>query len=400
MSVYKLPALVRAPREGRRTIRPLVIGTMCVALSFLFGAPAISSYFDQLSGVQNLAITLSYCFALGMVYCAQVLVAHWRLGPEEAQAKTRRITIALGIVLAIMWTLFTLGPHPTGKTMRLTVELATEPHVATLLFVYLTAYLVGIANFTYQCWAGAKETPDDKVWLRRGTRLCAIGSLFTDAYAIVSLIALISAWFGRDPTYYTVVVAPGIASLGIPEFLVAISIVAWGPRVPPLRAWVRTTRVDVRDYRKLGLLWRALRPIEPTMVHRPESLSDRLSIEIRLFWRIIEINDWLLRLAARRDTDLDVAIRQDGGDDGIPADEISAAQEAARAKFALAATPWTTLRTADIASDSSTAPAAQHAFATERRRLVMIADAFGGPIVDRVVNRKLTQLSEVPAAGK
>jgi hypothetical protein len=263
----------------------------------------------------------------------------------------------------------------------------------------LPYYLVGIVNFTYQCWAGANETPDDKVWLRRGTRLCAIGSLFTDAYAVVSLIALVSAWSGRDPTYYMLVVAPGIASLGIPEFLVAISIVAWGPRIPPLRAWVRATRDNVRDYRKLGRLWRALRPIEPTMVHRPETLSERLSIEILLFWRIIEINDWLLRLAARRDLSIDVAIRQDGGAAGLPSEEISAAQEAAQAKFAMAAAPWATPHIADNSSDSSAAPAAQHAFATERRRLVMIADAFGGPIVDRVVNRRLALLSEA-AAGK
>src|SRR5262249_52517136 len=79
----------------------------------------------------------------------------------------------------------------------------------------------------------------------------------------------------------------------------------------PVASWLDSVRKgliqrvsNLRDYRTLRPLWQALTIVDPSMVHEPASLRERFSIESRLFWRVIEINDWLHQIRAYRTSSL------------------------------------------------------------------------------------------------
>jgi hypothetical protein len=85
------------------------------------------------------------------------------------------------------------------------------------------------------------------------------------------------SWFGAELDAWSSRLAPTVAILGVPFVIVGNCIAAWGSGLSLL--WDRITHFagDLRDYRQLTVLWRALRPIEPVMVHKPTSLTNHLS---------------------------------------------------------------------------------------------------------------------------
>lgn len=155
---------------------------------------------------------------------------------------------------------------------------------------------------------------------------------------------------------------------------------------------MRRGRDAVRDHARLRPLWLALRAVDPAMRHVPATLRERFDPEHRLFWRVIEINDWLHRLRVRRDPAVAGAVARRAADLGLTEDEVWAVTEAAQVKAALAAragggavggSPRGRADDAEAAgrSDQDGPLQAKHAFAGERTRLVLVAEAFAGPVV-------------------
>ncbi|MFE0023813.1 MAB_1171c family putative transporter [Amycolatopsis sp. NPDC059021] len=377
--IYKLPALLRAPQQARRTIRPLCLGGLVTFASFFFAAPTIAEQARALTGIANLAPLLVHIFSIGVVCAAQTLVLNWRFDAPQAWQRSRRVLIGGAVVMTAMCVLFALSPRVEERHLDFTMAFATTPYLAEFIILYFVAYLLGFCDVVYQCWRGARDTPDDKKWLRRGIRLTAIGMLFTVAYAVISVVAVVAAWFGVDLSYWGAFVAPRVTTLGVPEFLVAISIASWGPRLPSVRQAVRNWWTSGRDCRRLRPLWTLLKDVDPRMVHTPRTLADRISIEFRLFWRVVEINDWLERLRALADPDLATVAAHRAADVGLPDEQAAALVEAAQIRVALRAFFRGAPRRTRAALEGTPAPENKHAFATERGRLVAVAQALASP---------------------
>jgi hypothetical protein len=346
-------------------------------VQFLVAAPTVASYVNRVTAVPNLSRLIIYTFGVGLACSAQMLVINWRYERSRAERVVRRILVLSGAVVVLMCLLFWLGSGVPDRAQEFPAVFAREPYLAAFLVIYHCAYGAGIVNAMYHSWRGASETPGDKIWLRRAIRLTTVGMSFGAAYAVLTLVAVVTAWFGKDLGYLSVTVAPVIVMFGVPEFLVAITVATWGPRLHSVRPWMSDQHAKLRDYITLGPLWRTLRQVDPGMVHSPRLLSERLSIEFRLFWRVVEINDWLEQLRRFDDPEVAAAAARRARDLGLPAEQVPGLVEAAQIKTALRA------RERDQedggahgAEEHNPAPENKFAFVAERARLVSVAKAF------------------------
>lgn len=362
---YKTRALFTAPREGRRTILPLWVGALCTALAFVLMAPIVGITLDRWLGVPNLSVLLIYCLSVGLVCNAGLLVINWRHSWPAARARMAWLLAGNGLVVVALCVLFLLASHsyPEDHDEFLRAY-AGQPYLGEFLVIYYTAFSAGFLGVIYQAWRGARETPPDKKWLRRGIQLTTVGFAFPAAYGLVSLITVTTPWFGvrLGDTAPKIVLA--ITPIGVFEFLVGITIAAWGHRLGVIPQRVRDLRMDLRDYRRLTPLWRLLREVDPTMVHSLHTLRERLSMETRLWYRIVEINDWLERLHPYRPPDAE------------PSEHTPwAVGEATATVAALGAHGRGEKPCAAPRVEHDAAPPTQHAFAGERHRLVLLAGA-------------------------
>ncbi|ONI82645.1 hypothetical protein ALI22I_42195 [Saccharothrix sp. ALI-22-I] len=375
---HKYRAFRQAPPERRPAVLPICLACVTAAPAFLFLAPVIGVNFDRLTGVPNLSVMLVYGFGVAFVAANQAMLLYWRHPPAQAWRTTRQVLIVCALVLATMVVLFALGAPTEEHHGDFPAAFADTPYIAELLVLYHFTYLIGLLNVVRLCWLWADETPRDQPWLRRGLRLNAVGVLVGAAYAVIVLIAVVGSWFGAELDSWSVA-APKVLTLAVPVVVVAASIAAWGPRLSYLRERMARLRDAVRDQVRLRPLWRALRTVDPAMRHAPGTLWERVNPEYRLFWRVIEINDWLHQLRVARDPAVTSAVERAAAE--LRLDEIWAATEAAQIKAALQARARGAT-TADTAPADQDGPLpARHAFASERTRLVLVAQAFVGPVV-------------------
>jgi hypothetical protein len=391
---HKYRAFRRAPPERRAALLPICLACVTAAPAFLFLAPLVGVTVDRLTGVPNLSVLVVYGFGVAFVAANQAMLLYWRHPPARAWRATRRVLVASALVLAAMVVLFALGAPGEEHHDDFPAAFARAPYLTELLVLYHVTYLAGMLNVARLCWLWADETPDDGPWLRRGLRLNAVGVLIGSAYAVLVLVAVVGSWFGAELGAWGVA-APRTLTLAVPVVVVGASIAAWGPRLTRARERVARGRDAVRDHARLRPLWLALRAVDPAMRHVPATLRERFDPEHRLFWRVIEINDWLHRLRVRRDPAVANAVARRAADLGLAEDEVWAVTEAAQVKAALAARAGgaeavgdsLTGRSYDAAarSDEDGPLQAKHAFAGERTRLVLVAEAFAGPVVAAVL---------------
>ena len=388
LGLYKYRALRHAPVERKATIRTVCLSCVFAAPSVLLGAPTVGMALDRATGINSLSVLLGFAFALGFVCSIQVMLVYWSHPPAQAWRTSRWLVLTYSAVVVAIVVLFALGERPAEHHHDFAVAYATAPYLAPLLILHFTAYVVGLANVVRLCWQWSLDPrTGDRPWLRRGLRITAFGILFPVAYGTITLAAVIGSWFGAELDTWSSQVAPTVAILGVPFVIVGNCIAAWGSSLSVL--WDRTAHFtgDLRDYHRLTVLWRALRPIEPEMVHQPTSLTNRLSPRSRLFWRVIEINDWLHQLPGLRDPVVATAARAYAEHARLGEQETLALEEAAQLKAALRARAQGSKAKVAIGADQpDTAADASHAFAGERRRLVLIARAFADPASDEVLN--------------
>ncbi|MFD1147550.1 MAB_1171c family putative transporter, partial [Saccharothrix hoggarensis] len=331
---HKWWAYREAPPERRPALLPICLACVTAAPAFLFLAPTVGVSVDSLTGIPNLSVMLVYTSGVAFVAANQAMLLYWRHPPERAWRTTRRVLAASAVVLATMIALFVLGDADEEHHGDFPAAYADAPYLAELLVLYHVAYLVGLLNVVRLCWLWAGETPPDQPWLGRGLRINAIGVLVGSGYAVLVLVGVIGSRLGANLDAWAVA-APKALTLAVPIVVVGASIAAWGPRLTDLRERAGRQRDAVRDHRRLRPLWHALRAVDLAMRHVPGTLRERFDPEHRLFWRVIEINDWLHRL--RPGHDAEVARAVDRRAAGLSPDERWAAHEAARIKAALRA---------------------------------------------------------------
>ncbi|WP_367127994.1 MAB_1171c family putative transporter [Saccharothrix sp. HUAS TT1] len=387
---HKYRAFRQAPPEHRAAVLPICLACATAAPAFLFLAPVVGVNVDRLTGVPNLSVILVYGFGVAFVAANQAMLLYWRHPPARAWRATRRVLAASAVVLAVLVALFALGAPGEEHHGDFPAAFADEPYLAELLVLYHVTYLVGLLNVVRLCWLWADGTPADQPWLRRGLRLNAVGVLLGSCYAVVVLVAVVGSWFGAELDSWSTA-APRTLNLAVPVVVVGASIAAWGPRLSYWgERWGRV-REAVRDHARLRPLWRALRAVDPAMRHVPGTVRERVDPEHRLFWRVIEINDWAHRLRGGHDPAVVGAVERRAAALGLGEDEVWAAREAARIKAALDArarggtagggADGRGLEPAQDHAEQEGPLQAKHAFAGERSRLVAVAEAFAGPLV-------------------
>ncbi|MGH3756177.1 MAB_1171c family putative transporter [Actinophytocola sp.] len=382
---YKYRALLHAPPERKRLILPVLGSSSTAALGFLCITPVVGVNLDRLVGIPNLSVLGVAVFSVMLVCALRVMILNWRHPLERARRTTRWTVFFYGLVIAIMITLFALAPATEEHHHDFVPVLATVDYLGEFLVLFLCVYTGSMINIAYLCLRWASDTPANQPWLRRGLRLISVGILFPIAYGVVSLTAIVGTWFGAD-LYYWGVMAPDITGAGVPLSLVGLTIAMWGPRLPAARHWVVQRKADLMDYWQLRPLWRTLKPVDPAMVHAPGSLRERFSPGSRLFFRIIEINDWLHQLRGYHDPRVAEILARRGGDPDLAIGDMLAAREAAHIKAALVARTHGKAAADTAASDQYDTPGeTSHAFASERARLVLTARALTSPLVDDVL---------------
>ncbi|MFE2757178.1 MAB_1171c family putative transporter [Actinosynnema sp. NPDC059335] len=381
---HKYRAYRQAPPEHRPALLPICLACVTAAPAFLLLAPAVGVGVDRLTGVPNLSVLLVYGCGVAFVGANQAMLLHWRHPVARARRATRRVAAACALVLAVMVALFALGAPREEHHDDFPTAFADAPYLAELLVLYHVAYLVGLLNVVRLCRRSADGTPADRPWLRRGLRLNALGVLIGSVYAVLVLVAVVGSWFGAEMDAWGVA-APWSLTLAVPVVVVGASIAAWGPRLTAARERLDRAWEAFRDYRRLRPLWRALRVVDPAMRHVPATPRERFDPEHRLFWRVIEINDWLHRLRVGRDPVVAGAVERRAAALGLGEEEVRAVAEAAQVGAALVARA----RGVPVADDGPAGhdgpPQARHAFAGERARLVSVAGAFTGPVVADVL---------------
>jgi hypothetical protein len=382
---YKYLALRQAPPELKRVIRPILASSWAAAVAFLSATPVVGVNLDRLIGIPNLSMLAVHVFGITLVCTLRVMILNWRHPLEQARRRARWTVFSYGLVIVAMITLFALTPTAEEHHHDFVPTFATTHYLAEFLVLFFVVYVASLTNITYLCLAWASDTPANQPWLRRGLRLTSVGILFPIGYGTISLTTVVGSWFGTG-LYYWGVIAPDVAGIGVPVCLAGLTIAAWGPRLPSIREWVARRLADLRDYRQLRPLWLALRPIGPAMVHAPGTLRERVSIESRLFFRVIEINDWLHQLDAYRDPMVAETLARRGVDLGLDTSDILAAGEAAHILAALAAKSHGRRAGRAASSDQLNPPVeTKHAFASERTRLVRTARALSSPLVSDVL---------------
>ncbi|MCE6998188.1 hypothetical protein LZG04_25815 [Saccharothrix sp. S26] len=383
--VHKYRALREAPPDRRPALLPICLACVTAVPAFLLLAPTVGVAVDRLTGVPNLSVLLVYGCGVAFVAANQAMLLHWRHPPARAWRATRPVLAASALVLAALVVLFALGSPDEEHHGDFPAAFAETPYLAELLVLYHVTYLVGMLNVVRLCRRWADETPPDRPWLRRGLRLNAVGVLIGSTYAAIVLVAVVGTWFGAELGAWSVA-APGALTLAVPVVVVGASIAAWGPRLTHAKERTGRLRDAVRDHVRLRPLWRELRAVDPAMRHAPVTLRERFDPEHRLFWRVIEINDWLHRLRVGRDPAVADAVARRAAQAGLARDEVWAVAEAAQIKAALRARARGAAAVGGGPSDPDGPLPAKHAFAGERTRLVVVAEAFTGPLVAAAVS--------------
>ena len=324
---------VRTLRRNWRDPAQATLAVMLTLLGIAFTAavPPVSAALDRLIGIPNIAAFCIHVAAVGSSFATQILLLLWIRPPGQAWPRVRWRLVALGVVLALMTTLF-VAAGVRERVPHFLLQKADHPLVAAYLLSYVAALTVGLVSNTYICWRYAKVVRNP--WLRRGLRITAVGSTITLGYCAARLTNIVALQVGANPEGWEFLV-PLCAGTGSLMSFLGLSLPSWAPRV--------ARRVgQYRAHHRLSRLWRALyRAVPEIALHPPASpLVERLrlrELDLRLYRRVIEIRDARLALRPWFDPAIGAEAAERGAREGLEGDALAATVEAHQLAAALRA---------------------------------------------------------------
>ncbi|GAA2778800.1 MAB_1171c family putative transporter [Crossiella cryophila] len=391
---HKLRSWQTVPVEQRPVMLPLCVSAAGVGTTFLIAAPVVGMNINLLSGFP-LSIMLMSLSLLTWVCAGQLMVIYWR-HPAERAWRSARWRIGIYSTIAVIETvLFALG-QPTGEHHNdfITVY-ANDPFLGGMTVLHFATYAVGMLTISVMCWKWSTEsTTAGRPWLRRGLRLITVGFAMSMISGVSTVVAVTSSWLGTDLLPVTGAISHLMTVVSLPVVVVGTFLPLAGPKVSAVWAWLVQRRADLRDTRTLAPLWRELLVVDPKMVHRQRPLIDWFNADSRLYWRVIEINDWLERLRPYRSQEVaaDISGRLHAldldGDVAWPYQEAGEIRAALQARQHGLPGPL-----AEAADEDGAAVRTSHAFAAERARLVLVATVFSSSTVDSLVIPRTQELA-------
>jgi hypothetical protein len=296
-SSYYIPAVamgvaltVKAPALSRSWRDPL-LRSVCALLAlaglvFFFAAPPTIARVNDVTGITNVSAPLVYCLLSAFSASCLVLVVNWRGGPpEETRRTTRRIVAGYGAVILALITLFALGHAPVERLVDFDTYYARTPFMREMIVLYLVALTVAGVAMSFMCGRWALQV---RGWLRAGLLIIVTGYLFDLAYLTTKFAAVIARWNGHDLDYLSSDAAPVLASAGAQISAVGFCLPLACRRVgDSWNAW--------STYRRLGPLWRELRPVS-AHGDRGVRISWWSPVDLQVTQRESDIHDGMLSL--------------------------------------------------------------------------------------------------------
>lgn len=331
--VYKLPSLLRSPRDLARRSYWISLFAMAAALTVLL--PQVYLWIDRVTGVPNLSRLLGDGLGVLAAWAGQSLLLYANYPAVEAGPRSLKLSWALILVLVVMASCFALAPaQPEDRDF--TGHYTHLPTILVYRMVFLAWLGLAMVNFTRLSWRYARVS--QRPPLRVGFRLVAIGGVVGLGYVANEAI--------RSGTTYANVVDP-LPAARLSQFLIAgfmttgligTTMPAWGPHVgiPSLARWLHT----YRSLRRLYPLWFVLCQASPQIALFPpvSLLSDILAwrhLDFRLHRRVIEIRDGEVMLRPYRHPAALVYARDVCADVGLTEERATVVLEAADLAVAL-----------------------------------------------------------------
>lgn len=294
--LVKSPDLLRHRRDPYLRAICAVLGL--AGLAFLLGAPSVIARVNDTGGVPNLAAPLAYACVTAYSAAAQVLIVHWRGGPD-VRGTARRWIVAYACVVLGIAALFALGDAPVERRTDLDTYYATTPFIAEMIVLYLCGHLAATTVTLVSSLRWARQV---KGWLRASLLVLGLGALFNTGYSVSRLAAVVARWAGGDWSVLVTVVSPAAAGAGAVLTVVSIVLPLLGPRLAERRrarrAYARLAPLE-RELDSL-LTRRALR------LPRPRCASPTTL----LIWRQTSIHNGLGHLDAHFDGALYERVRE------------------------------------------------------------------------------------------
>ncbi|MFF6994714.1 MAB_1171c family putative transporter [Streptomyces sp. NPDC008313] len=280
----KAPALLRSRRDPlQRSVCALLA---LAGLVFFFAAPPTIAQVNDLTGITNFSAPLVYCLLSAFSASCLVLIVNWRGGPGEATRRlTARIVTGYSAVVVALVVLFALGDTPVERLRDLDTYYANTPFVREMIVLYLAALTVAGVAMNVMCLRWALQVGG---WLRAGLLIIVVGYLFNLAYLTTKFTAVIARWNGGNLDDLSTYVAPVLASAGA-------QVSAVGFCLPLACQRLGDTWSTWSTYRRLGPLWRELRPVSAHQ-GRAVRISWWSPAGLRVTQRESDIHDGMLGL--------------------------------------------------------------------------------------------------------
>lgn len=280
--LLKLPGLRRAWDD---TLQRAVCALLLVAsLVFAVAAPKSIAAINRWSGVPNLAAPVVYCVLTAFGGCYLVVIVNWQRSPDEGTRRATRwcIGIYAAIIVALI-VLFALADAPVERLRDLDTYYAGTPFMREMILLYLVAHMAAAVTVTVLCLRWSLHVTGV---LRTGLLLIVLGYFLNLGYDAVKFAAIGARWSGRDWDFLSTNVAPPLASTS--ALLVGIGFVT-----PLVVQQVGDQYREVRRFRRLGPLWRALRS---TGELGPRTARSWSPLRVRAAQRELDIHDGILGL--------------------------------------------------------------------------------------------------------
>jgi hypothetical protein len=289
---YKFVDLLRKPSN------PAVWGLWGTLAGFVFGlVVGIDVVFKAMERVvPGSPWWVQHVFLCGSGLAVQVFFVY---SIDERGAAYKRVIKWAVVYLAfqVLITALYVPAYLTGDLNALLHHDFTNAPLSVWMNVVFVAY-VGLVEVTVTrlAWRWAKVA--DRVWLRRGLRLIAVGSAISALFAVHKVAYVSAVFLGYQPPWseFKGSFVPALA--GIVLITVGSLVPRWGPRFDSMRQWV----LHYRSYRRLAPLWTALVGAFPEVQleapYRPGRDGYQLDdLRYFVYRRVIEI--WDARRALR-----------------------------------------------------------------------------------------------------
>lgn len=375
----KLPGLTRDWRDP--LVRAVSVLLLVASSVFFFAAPPTIHEVNRITGVPNFSAPLVYCILTAFSASCLLLLINWRGGPEERTRRaSRRCALAYAAVILSLIVLFALGDAPVERLQDLDTYYATTPFIREMILVYLVAHTVAAVVMTVLCRRWSLHVQGS---LRHGLMLMVCGFVLNLVFDAAKFTAVGARWLGHDLDFLSTKVAPPVASL-------SALLIGTGFVLPLVVQRVSASWRTWAGYRRLGPLWRELRPVVPHGA-RLVRISWWSPGDLRVIQRVADIHDGLLHLDPYFDREL-----RDRTEAGQLAAGASPAQAHATAE-AVMVTAAIRARAADpeemvIGSADAYAPAR----AEGQRDLEMISRALRSPAVEETRRNAVSTESRLP----